>query len=632
MSVRPLVIACGAFAIGVALSRCGDPTCIDLDGDGFGEGCGEADCDDTNALRNDDCDAVPPPDCDADPVATGCPCLGGVAECFGANPLSLGFPPCRSGRAVCTNGFWGLCNGEVLPGFETCEATDQDCDGRIDEGVRSPCGGCNPDCRGGVWGEGEVPFVPGEGAALTGDGELTLDRFETLSATVWVANSAEHTLSKVDAESATETARYFTGGLQPSRVAVDWLGDAWVANREFDGTSSVRKIAGDLERCIDRDGSTTIETSTSSTPIADDECVLLTADVGGVGGVARALAIDGNVGPEATRGGDVWVGLHDEEAIVQLDGETGAPIDRWDTPGFSPYAAVFDPWGTLWAISRDGYLLSLDRFSTEPVIREVPLACFLLYGLDADEDGNLLLTGFACDRVTLYEPAFDRWTSITTPPSVRGAVIEQSADGSIGWVAHTDGRVSRIRMRPLQRLDTLDLGGLGISPLEAIGVGIDDIGHFWAASSQGEPDNGVLTRIDIDDLEVSAQVPLGLLPHVQGDLTGAKRAGGFVSDGTSSHVFEGCPERTDWLRAHVAADVRGGGRVVLSARHAASRSELEAASFVVLGELPDDESPFELSFPVGGVVEVRLDLSVTDRDGAPRVQRVGLEWACPEPI
>ena len=628
-------IAYGCLALGLALgfARCGDPTCIDLDGDGFGEGCGEADCDDTNALRNDDCDAVPPPDCDANPVATGCPCLDGVAECFGgANPLQLGFPPCRSGRTVCTNGYWGLCNGQVLPGFETCEATDQDCDGRVDEGVRSPCGGCNPECRGGVWGEGDVPFVPGEGAALTGNGELTLARFESLSATVWVANSAEHTLSKIDAENAVEVARYFTGGTQPSRVAVDWRDDAWVANREFDGVSTVRKIAGDVDRCIDRDVSTFIETSSDSTPIPDDECVLLTAEVGNVGGVARALAVDGNVGPEGTRGGDLWVGLHDEEAIVQLDGETGASIARWDTPGFAPYAAVFDPWGTLWMISRDGYLLSLDRFGGEPVIREVPLACYLLYGLDVDDDGNLLLTGFACDRVTLYEPSFDRFSSIPTPPSVRGAVVHQSDEGAIAWVAHTDGRVSRVRMRPLQLLETLDLAGLGVSPLEAIGVGIDEIGHFWAASSHGTFERGVLTRIDLDGHEVSAQVPLGLLPHTQGDLTGAKRGGGFVPEGTSSHVFEGCPDQTEWLRVHVAAEVRGGGRVVVSARHAATRDALSAASFIVLGELPDDAPPFELSFPVGGVVEVRLDLSVTDRDGAPRVQRVGLEWGCPEPI
>ncbi len=631
MRFRPVLYACAAFGIALALVRCGDPTCIDLDGDGFGEGCGNADCDDTNASRTDNCDFVPPPDCDADPVATGCPCLGGVAECFGANPLSLGFPPCRSGRAVCTNGYWGLCNGAVLPGFETCEATDQDCDGRVDEGVRSPCGGCNPDCRGGVWGEGDAPFIPDDGAALTGDGELTLDRFETLSSTVWVANSAEHTLSRVDAESAMEVARYFTGGTQPSRVAVDWRGDAWVANREFDGVSSIRKIASDLERCIDRDGSTSIETSSDSTPLAEDECVLFTTEVGESGGVARALAIDGNIGPEGTRGGDVWLGLHDAEAIVHLDGETGAILERFETPGFQPYAAVFDAWGTLWIISRDGFLLSLDRFNAEPVIREVPLACFLLYGLDADEDGNLLLTGFACDRVTLYEPRFDRWSSITTPPSVRGAVVQEGDEGPIGWVAHTDGRVSRVSMRPLQLLDTVDLGGLGISPIEAIGVGIDDIGHFWAASSQGT-DTGVLTRVDVDTLEVSAQVPLGLLPHTQGDLTGSKRAGGFVPEGSSSHVFEGCPDRTEWLRIHVAAELRGGGRVQVSARHAATRDGLASAAFVNLGELPDDESPFDLTFPIGGFVEVRLDLSVDDRDGAPRVSRVGLEWGCPEPI
>lgn len=611
----------------------GSPPCIDRDFDGFGEGCPQPDCDDTNPLRNLRCDLVPPPDCAANPALPGCPCLPGVAECYPADPATLADGQCRAGRALCVNGYWNVCEGAVTPTFEVCDGADQDCDGQIDEGVLSPCGGCTPGCVGGVWGEGPAPFEPSDGTDVTLDGWLTLAREERRAASVWLANSGDSTASKIDAGEAVEVARYFTGGSEPSRVAVDWRDDAWVLNREFDGVSTLTKIAGAPERCVDRDDSGTIETSTGSAPLAGDECVLFTRPVGLVGGVGRALAIDGNIGPDGGAGGDPWVGLHDQQAIVHLDGATGEVLESVDTPGFSPYAAVFDPWGTLWMISRDGRLLSLDRFERplRPEIREVPLACFLLYGLDADDSGNLVLTGFSCDQVTLYEPRVDRWTTVSTPASVRGAVVVDD-DGPVAWVAHTDGRASRLSLRPLALLETLDLANADATPRQTIGVGADVLGHFWAVSSQGGAGGqGVATRVDRATGLVDAQVTVGLAPHTQGDLTGFKRGGGFVPEGSARHVFEGCADGgTAWVRLHVAARLSG-GRLTIEARRADAVDDLPSASFVTLGTLPDDAGPYPLAFEPGGVVEVRLTLTAAGRDGAPVVERVGLEWSCPGP-
>ncbi|MEM9070902.1 MAG: hypothetical protein AAGE52_20500 [Myxococcota bacterium] len=638
-----VLLCASALAFFLGPSSCGGgQNCVDRDLDGFGDGCEEPDCDDTNPLRNDRCDLVPPPDCSADPLAPGCPCLPGSAECYPADISTLGVGFCQAGRTLCVEGFWNLCEGAITPRFETCEGTDQDCDGRVDEGVLSPCGACSPGCIGGVWGEGDSPFLDGDSTAVTDGGDLTLAREERITASVWVANSAGATVSKIDSDSAMEVARYPTGGLEPSRVAVDWLDDAWVVNREFDGVSTVRKIAGDLERCVDRDLSTTIETSTSSATVEDDECILFTVPFGSDRGVGRAIAIDGSVGPDGGAGGDAWIGLHDEEAIVHLSGTTGDVLERVDTPGFQPYAAVFDPWGTLWMISRDGFLLSMDRFvrPLEPVIREVPLACFLLYGLDADSSGNLLLTGFSCDSVTLYEPELDRWSTIDTPASVRGAVVveddiidEEGRPVPLAWVAHTDGLASRIRMRPLQLIETVDLTELGTVPFETIGVGADDLGNFWAASSQGGGGrDGVVTRVDRATRAITAQVPVGAAPHTQGDLTGSKRAGGFLPEGVATHVFEGCIDGgTAWIRMHIAALVRGGGSVEVRARRADDVAGLASEAFVLLGTLPGEAGPYPLSFDPGGVVEVELTLRSEGRDGAPVVERVGLEWSCPGP-
>lgn len=619
---------------------CGDDAapCVDLDADGFGEGCAAGlDCDDDNAARTDDCDIVPPPDCAADPLATGCPCLpGGVSPCYPADEATLGVGPCRAGRVTCINAHWGLCDGAVVPAFEICDGVDQDCDGLADDGVLSPCGGCTAGCAGGVWGEGELPFEPGGGTALTDRGELTLAREALVVDAVWVANAADATLSRIDPEAAVEVARYATGGREPSRVAVDYRGDAWVANREFDGVSTVTRVAASTDRCVDRDGDGDIRTSTGPDdvlPPGEDECVVLTAPVGELGGVARALAIDGDLGLDGAGGGHPWVGMHEGMEVLRLDGETGEILDRLPTPGFAPYAAAFDPWGVLWMISRDGQLARIDR-GRRPLqaeIVEVPLECYVLYGLAIDATGRLLLTGFSCDQVVLHEPWAGTFRPLVTPPSVRGAA--PAPDGRF-WVAHTDGRVSAITAAPLSLATTVDLVTEGFVPRESIGVGVDAAGGVWVASTHGgESGDGLATRVDPAAQEVTAQITVGRAPHTQGDLTGGKRLGGFVPEGERTQVFTGCGagEPTEWSRVHLAADPGTAGRVEVAVRSAPDSTSLGSARFEVVGALPDDEPPYALSLPDGGVVEVRLTLRTRARDGAPRVRRVGLEWRCPGP-
>lgn len=642
MGVRALLLVLLGISSGLAGCGSAPAECEDVDGDGFGPGCELGDdCDPRNAARTDDCDIVPPPDCVADPLATGCPCIGGVAECYGADPATLAHGACQVGSAICVGGTWGLCNGAVRPRFETCDEVDQDCDGRTDEGVRSPCGGCTPGCVGGVWGEGEAPFEAGGDLALTELGSLTLRREERRLDELWITNTAEATLSRIDANRAVEVARYPTGGSEPTRVAVDWLGDAVVANRDFDGVSRVRKITSDPERCVDLDADG-LETSTGPDDVRfDDECVAWTVPVGETGEVARALAIDGLLGPDGGGGGDVWVGLHDGERIVHLDGTSGAVREVIETPGFAPYAAAFDADGVLWVASRDGQLLSVDRF-TEPrevVRREVPLPCFLLYGLDVDAEGRVFLTGFSCDQVMIFDPREERWSVRVTPPSPRGAVVVDD-DGAEprAFFAHTDGRVSSVRLRPLVDVETFDLQDATELPSESIGVASTSAGIWVASSRSALEGRGVATRVDPDTGEVTAHVPLGAAPHPQGDLSGSKLAGGFVPEGSAQRVFGGCGEgETTWVELHVEADVppstddAPAGEVEVALRWAADEAGLAAASFEVVGVLPSARSPFPLSLPEGGVVEVRLVLRTAARDGAPRVHRVGLRHSCPGP-
>jgi streptogramin lyase len=616
-----------------ALLGCSAP-CQDADGDGRGRDCEAGpDCDDDDDALGADCSDTAR-ECARDPFAPGCSCLAGARrDCYGADMSTLRVGSCRAGRQHCSRGRWSACDGEVVPEREVCNEDDDDCDGIIDEGARSPCGGCNPECRGGVWGAAPAPFEADGELAVTDLGELTLQQRTLESLTVWVPNTGEGTLSRVDAATARETARYRVGGEPPERVAVDHNGDAWVLSPGFEGESRLTKVGGERARCLDRDGDG-VRSSSAPDDVLEagaDECVLLDIPVGAAGDVARALAVDGRRAPDRELGGDVWVGLQRAGQLLELDGESGEIVRSIETRGFAPFAAAFDPWGTLWMIDRAGLLARVSIAGAGSVeLIEAPLRCYELESLASDERGVLTLTGFACEDVIVYDPRRGLWDHVATPGvlDTRGVAVL----GEHSWVVHSGGRISRVQRDPLDFDATFELASDDAVPIESIAVGADSLGQLWIASSMGGPSgNGVLSRFDPERERVTAQVPLGRLPRAHGDITGDRRLTEFAPEGSAAHVFEGCGAQTDWQRLHVGWSAGQGASVALAARHAPDRDGLQDADWLELGTLPEDEQPFALPFESGGVVEVRVTLRVSGRIGAPRVGRVGIEWGCGGP-
>lgn len=623
----------------VLATACTNPPseCLDLDFDGFGIGCPLGDdCDDRNADRTNNCDRVPPPDCVLDPTVTGCPCVNGqTSSCYPAPLETQNVGMCRAGTAVCRNMVWGACEGAVLPHFEYCNFVDDDCDGVEDDGVRSPCGGCDSSCQGSVWGEADAMFVPGEGLAVTSEEWLTLARAATAHSVLWVANSADGTVSKIDANSAVEVARYATGGADPSRVAVDYNGDAWIANRAFGGQGSIIKIAGSAERCVDRnaDGVVTSQSGLNVLPFGEDECVLFQVPVGELNAVPRALAIDGSFGLDGASGGNAWVGLHEAERLIVIDGQSGTVVRDIPMLGIKPYGAVIDAWGALWMMERDGRLLTLDTTSDAPtpLVVEVPLPCYLLYSIDSDRDGRLVMTGFNCDDVVMHQPATGVWAVVSAHESPRGVAV--ASDG-LAWVSHTDGTLSRLSLSPLRIEAISSLATETSAPFESIGVAVDDLGNAWIASEHDaiNPD-GVVTRVDRSSMAVTASVPVGEMPHTQGDLTGSSLRGAFVPEARTSHVFTGCDAGgTAWINLHIEARLPSASEVLVALRHAATADALSSLAFEPLATITNPRSVYPLAVPSGDVVEVELTLRTRSRVGAPRVVRVGVEWQCPGPL
>lgn len=318
---------------------------------------------------------------------------------------------------------------------EVCDGKDNDCDEDIDEFADVLCGvdctatpklNCSADEYppfGEDWPAPDSDNSSG-GVILDKDGNITLGQAQQTFLHVWIANTVEGTVSKLDAETGKELGRYpsviqngietgvgemdhdgqphdeacgqtpyrntgtgVTPGNCPSRTAVDQAGNAYVANRAFSGQGTVTKY-GDygteeqkLSHCDDRNNDGVIQTSTDLNGDgtidknsaewvgAADECILWTRNVGTEHGVPRALAVGLN---RDGAPGWVWVGLNGGDhgtqgtpQVVALDPETGLPATR-DNNAISFNTSPFKPYGAV--TGRDGRVwFTQHADSTKPV-------------------------------------------------------------------------------------------------------------------------------------------------------------------------------------------------------------------------------------------------------------------------
>ena len=547
----------------------------DADGDGYGQSdAAECLCEPTGTYT-----ATDPGDCDdADPTRhPGLPelCNGIDDDCNGLEDEGCDTDKdgwCASATeedsAACPMG-GGDCNDldpAIHPGAqETCNGADDDCDGLTDEEGGAPCGGCAQVCQLEAGPDGSEPFDP-NGLAGTGideAGDVTLDSSSIALHMLWVANSAENTVSKIDTVTGNEVARYATCG-DPSRTAVDLVGDCWVACR---GDGKVAKVALDESRCVDVNANGTIETSRdlddSGTiegaellPAGTDECVLLVVQPE-ANQKARALAVDAENHP--------WVGYYETRKLHRLDPETGetqATVDLSGVTDGKPYGMAIDQKGRIWVALRDGNptalgLVDPTTFPIEPKAWGTP-GNHAVYGIAVDPAGNVWLAGGESKKISRFDPKTETWKtlSLSGKPHVRG--VAASTDGRI-YAAHHDftsdcagGKdhfVSVIDTATAALLDTIDTS-TGNGKLGPVGLAIDFDDNLWAIDQC----SSTATKIDRKTHKVLGHFPTGSGPYTYSDMTGFALKTVVAPQGTYVHSFTGWSgAATQWLQINAAA-------------------------------------------------------------------------------
>ena len=563
---------------------------------------------------------------------------------------------------VC-NGEDDDCNGVVddVGSTEVCNGEDDDCNGIVDDVSSSElCDGIDQDCdgsfdEGAACDEFEAPGPEGwqlgptsRGVLVTEDGALVLEpaRMDIVQPAVWVANTGEGTVSRLDARTGRETARYpsatESSGLlaldeanAPSRTALDQRLDAYVANRAFEGQASVSKIAGDLERCVDRDLDGVIQTSadldgdgvistdpTSGEFFADDECVLWTVPVGAPYAVARALAI-GLAGPDGEPG-TVWVGLFDEQRSVALSPSDGHELASVPL-GLSPYGAVAAADGRVWFTSGPGgatFLVAVDPETLD--VTRVPLPeNVVTYGIALDGLGRIVLAanGFEWDGALAYDPRDARWTRSPDLPDLMMRGVAASNDAV--WVAGTaagEAALFELSLADLSLVSQHDLPGAS----HLVGVGIAFDGRVWGIATGAHR----AFRLDRPTGEISS-FPTGRHPYTYSDFTGFGLNGILGAVGTHQVTIEGC-EAAVWTAISLDADIPPETSVVVLARSAATSAGLSGASWFGAFETAPTASLQARPGPVpaGRLLEISLRLSSSTPGVVPRVRSLAVSARC----
>lgn len=335
---------------------------------------------------------------------------------------------------------------------------------------------------------------------------------------IWIANSSEGTISKINTRTMKEEGRYQTRPTKdgdPSRTSVGIAGDVVVANR----AGGITKVWADPKDCVDKNKDGKIQTSTGKDSVlawGEDECVAWHTPM--EFGSQRVAAWTYEEDGAGADGGKkkitekVWItGTNPDDPNIHvhiLDGKTGEVLDSVETPatteaGAFPYGAyggAVDRENNLWFSGVGGgklYRVSYKDLTVTQWDKPVPS-----YGITVDPKGRPWICGQGTAR---FNPKDESWDTVKYPAgrhSVHGGCMVDGK-GRL-WYDVMEGlksTVTAIHIDSLEVVKTIKL------PEHPHGISIDFDGNVWGVgqySSNAYRVNPESEKIDVFDQLVNA--------------------------------------------------------------------------------------------------------------------------------
>lgn len=437
--------------------------------------------------------------------------------------------------------------------------------------------------------------------------QLQLTKTATTLPFIWVPNSNDGTISKVDTVTGNELGRYRTGpgSGSPSRTTVDLQGNCWVGNRN---TGTVVKVGlAENGQCFDRNGNGKIDTSTGSTalPWGQDECVLLevslnkgsevTCTVGQNcptnGSGPRGIAIDAN--------NNLWAGTYSSRMYYQIDGAKGTILKKVDVSsvGHSPYGAVVDKSGIVWSADISGNVLRLDPATG--AFAKIQINGSQPYGMSMGKNGQLYVAGWCANSLTMINTATGAigWSKPTGDNCSRGVAVTN--DGDI-WVANSGSNtVSRWSADGTKK---------GTIPgfQHPTGVATDAAGKVWVV----DYNSANIYRIDAASNRIDLTKSVGGAHYGYSDMTGIVSRSMTTKIGTWTVTMDSKGDTTGWDQLLWTGNTPQGTSLKVRARSSKDNATWSAWEDV----LP--AVAFKAT-PAGRYLQVESTLQLTSGDVSP---------------
>lgn len=386
---------------------------------------------------------------------------------------------------------------------------------------------------GGTAGSGGIAGGSGVGGTGGTGGETTVTH-----SLIWIANSEEGTVSKIDTRTMMELGRYYASPSLtslPSRTSVASDGDVAVANRNNaitrngngvgmigGGGAGVTKIHASAESCPDRNSNGTIETSSGATnvlPWGQDECVMWHTPLNHFSN--RAVSWAPPPAPDTpaalwTAGATMCSDSSCEVEVFRLNGETGAiqnmltvtglsgmnfitsaPMGKLTgdlallpiiapnaIDGYGPYGGASDSGGNFWIfIANTTQIVRIDAVTLESRIWDTPMGNG--YGITIDEKGRVFVCG--AHGVSRFDPGTQMWTNnfTDTQPGFGGCMTDGA--GKIWVGAGADQGTSGLwgyDAETLAIVDQITMDAMG-RPMTVKGVSVDIDHRIWGVGAAG---------------------------------------------------------------------------------------------------------------------------------------------------
>ncbi|MBC8068319.1 MAG: hypothetical protein IAG13_08295 [Deltaproteobacteria bacterium] len=320
---------------------------------------------------------------------------------------------------------------------------------------------------------------------------------------IWIANSNESTVSKINTESLIEEGRYITrpdGNGNPSRTSVNLNGDMAIGNR----SGGLTMIFARHDQCPDA-------TNTSSGP-ADvkawpDGCVGWHTPMAYAS--QRPVAWTAGTFNESTCRYDdakVWTSGANDPAIdvLLVDGETGTIEQTIPLPGnvvasfFGIYGAAVDSTDNFWGSQLSiGHIVRIDRVTSAVETWPMPVSG---YGMAVDRNDRVWTCSSQVGR-------FDYPSQTWQTASVGGSTGCMPDGANILWMANDP--IVGVDIDTLLVAQTLDV------PDAPRGISIDFNGYVWG------PSLGSNAAYRVDPATGTVDTVTGLnYPYTYSDMTG----------------------------------------------------------------------------------------------------------------